>query len=175
MVKLSKLGEALKLGEQIRSLADALFDSYIKIGKTRRTLRDERKRDDLEFALDEIRWRLYGRYSLIHDVEDFVSNPTAKRAKFLKKKLKDRVSYLRSFNDSTTPLLYHASPSMAGDLNMITIKSMELYDLLRNLPGDEFTDHLAKAVLVLQAIADHLENVSDKIQEHMNDGSVRNP
>ena len=82
MAELSKLGEALKLGEQIRSLADALFDSYQKLGKTRRTLRDERKRDDLEFALDEIRWRLYGRYSLIHDVEDFVLNPSAKRAKF---------------------------------------------------------------------------------------------
>lgn len=121
----------------------------------------------LDSVIDKINERLYGRYTLIHALENFgrMIGPEEEFREVIKT-ARDRAIYLRDFNRKIEPRIKTRAPKLAADLIALTKESIKLYERLAETENAEQLAQAAPGLAEdLNKMAEYLEKVNKNIRD----------
>ncbi len=132
-----------------------------------RKIREAYREFRLDGVINKINERLYGRYQLIHALQNFglMQGPEDDFDEIIKT-ARDRAEYLRNFNKKIEPRIKKVSPQLAANLIALTNETIKFYELLGEIEDVERMGQMAPALAEeLKKIADYLERVNKKLRE----------
>ena len=156
--------------KSIKASAEAFNDAVQAIDQLvelPKKARDAYREFRLDSVVSEINERLYGRFELIHAVENFgqMMGPEQDFDEIIKT-ARTRAKYLEKFNKRVEPRIRTVSPKLAAGLITMTKESIKLYDRLAEVENADRMAEIAPMLAnALKEIAQYLERVNDKLKD----------